>query len=219
MMIRSILIAFTIITQVSVNAQTPADSLAIVTANWEVKEVDKGMRSLQAAFPSLYGGPQYVSIVEVKPSRKAKAGIGISKQMKTLSTLAQEHKATAAINGSYYNMSNGNSVTFLKVDTAVSDSTTDAEFNIRVTGAVVVRKGKLRILPWSRSIERGYKKKTGIVLASGPLILQNSHNTDWSACERISSIRNTRAVLSQQQKTNGCSLSLLMGVRQGTLSA
>ena len=184
MMIRSILIAFTIIAQVSVKAQTPADSLAILTANWEVKEIGKEMRSLQAAFPSLYGGPQYVSIVEVKPSRKAKAGIGISKQMKTLSVLAQEHKATAAINGSYYNMSNGNSVTFLKVDKAVSDSTTEAEFNIRVTGAVAVRKGKLRILPWSRSIERGYKKKKGIVLASGPLLLQNSHYADWSTCDK-----------------------------------
>ena len=141
------------------------------------------MRSLQAAFPSLYGGPQYVSIVEIKPSRKAKAGIGTSRQMKPLSMLAKEHKATAAINGSYYNMRNGNSVTFLKIDRAVADSTTEAEFKIRVTGAVAVRKGRLRILPWSRSIERGYKKKTGTVLASGPLLLQNGHNADWSACD------------------------------------
>lgn len=180
---KSTIIAFALAGLQTVTAQTAADSLTLITANWEVTEIGKGMRSLQAAFPSLYGGPQYVSIVEIKPSRKAKAGIGTTRQMKPLSTLAKEHKATAAINGSYYNMSNGNSVTFLKIDRAVADSTTEAEFKIRVTGAVAVRKGKLRILPWSRSIERGYKKKRGTVLASGPLLLQNSHNADWSACD------------------------------------
>ena len=177
------MIAFAIIAQVSVKAQTPADSLAIVIANWEAKEIGKEMRSLQATLPSLYGGPQYVSIVEIKTSRKVKAGIGTSRQMKPLSTLAKENKATAAINGSYYNMRDGSSVTFLKIDRAVADSTTEAEFKIRVTGAIAVRKGKLQILPWSRSIERGYKKKIGTVLASGPLLLQNSHNADWSACD------------------------------------
>lgn len=182
-LLKSTIIAFALAGLQTVTAQTAADSLTLITANWEVTEIGKGMRSLQAAFPSLYGGPQYVSIVEIKPSRKAKAGIGTTRQMKPLSTLAKEHKATAAINGSYYNMSNGSSVTFLKIDRAVADSTTEAEFKIRVTGAVAVRKGKLRILPWSRSIERGYKKKTGTVLASGPLLLQNSHNANWSACD------------------------------------
>ena len=180
---KSTIVAFALAGLQTATAQTTADSLALSAANWEVTEVGKGMRSLQATFPSLYGGPQYVSIVEVKPSRKAKAGIGTSRQMKPLSTLAEEHKATAAINGTYYDMRNGSSVTFLKIDRAVADSTTEAEFKIRVTGAVAVRKGKLRILPWSRSIERGYKKKTGTVLASGPLLLQNSHNADWSACD------------------------------------
>jgi exopolysaccharide biosynthesis protein len=180
---KSTIIAFALAGLQTATAQTAADSQALTAANWEVTEIGKGMRSLQAAFPSLYGGPQYVSIVEKKPSRKAKAGIGTSRQMKPLSTLAKENKATAAINGSYYNMRNGNSVTFLKIDRAVADSTTEAEFKIRVTGAVDVRKGKLRILPWSKSIERGYKKKTGTVLASGPLLLQNSHNADWSACD------------------------------------
>lgn len=183
-MFRSTIIAFALAGLQTVAAQTAADSLTLVTANWEVTDVGKGMRSLQAAFPLLYGGPQYVSIVEIKPSRKARAGIGTSRQMKPLSVLAKERKATAAINGSYYNMSKGNSVTFLKIDRAVADSTTEAEFKIRVTGAIAVRKGKLRILPWSRSIERGYKKKKGTVLASGPLLLLNSHNADWSKCDQ-----------------------------------
>ena len=164
-------------------AQTTEDSLAIVSAQWQLTETGKGMRGMCAAFPNLYGGPQFISIVEINPKQKYRAGIGTSKQMKPLSKLAQEHRAIAAINGSYYNMSRGNSVTFLKVDDAVTDSTTENEFRIRVTGAVAVRKGKLKVVPWSRSIERGYKKKVGAVLASGPLMLQNGHFADWSMCD------------------------------------
>jgi len=164
-------------------AQTTEDSLAIVSAQWQLTETGKGMHGMCAAFPNLYGGPQFVSIVEINPKQKYRAGIGTSKQMKPLSKLAQEHRAIAAINGSYYNMSRGNSVTFLKVDDAMTDSTTENEFRIRVTGAVAVRKGKLRIVPWSRSIERGYKKKVGAVLASGPLMLKGGRYADWQQCD------------------------------------
>lgn len=166
-----------------VSAQTTADSIAIMNAKWEIKNAGAGIVSRCAAFTQLYNGPQYVSIVEINPQQKRHAGIGISKQMKRISQLARENKAIAAINGSYYNMRHGNSVCFLKVDNAVIDSTEEYEFNLRVTGAVRVRKGKLSIIPWTRALERTYKKHRGTVLASGPLMLQNGHYADWSECD------------------------------------
>ena len=133
-------------------AQTAADSLAIVSARWEMKADDRGVVSRCAAIEQLYGGPQYVSVVEVRP-RRLQSGIGVSKTMKTISELAREHHALVAINGSYYNMTEGNSVCFLKIDDVVADSTEMREFALCVTGAVKVKKGKLRILPWNRDLE------------------------------------------------------------------
>ena len=49
-------------------AQTVNDSLAIVSAQWEVKTIGKGIVSRCAAFQELYHGPQYVSIIEVNPT-------------------------------------------------------------------------------------------------------------------------------------------------------
>lgn len=167
----------------SMKAQTAADSLAIVSATWQVQQAGRGLTGRQAVFSSLYGGPQCVSIVEIVRGRKFRAGIGTSRQMKTLSTLAREHKALAAINGSYYDMGRGNSVTYLKVDENVVDTTTANEFRIRVTGAVVARKGRLKIVPWSHSIEHGYKRKVGTVLASGPLMLEGGRYADWQQCD------------------------------------
>ena len=163
-------------------AQTVNDSLAIVSAQWEVKTIGKGIVSRCAAFQELYHGPQYVSIIEVNTKQRHRAGIAFSREMKTMTRLAQEQKAIAAINGSYFDMQKGNSVTFLKVDRAVVDSTEESEFKNRVSGAVAVRKGKLRVVPWTRQIEHGYKKKTGVVLASGPLMLYHNRYADWSKC-------------------------------------
>ena len=164
-------------------AQTTADSIAIAEARWQETPVARGMKGRVAAFESLYGGPQYVSIVEVKPRRKYRADIGVSSEMKTISQLAREHQAVAAINGSYYNMSKGNSVCFLKKGSVVLDSTIASEFPLRVTGAVKVRRGKLRILSWNKPIELNYHKRRGTVLASGPLMLRDGEEADWSGCD------------------------------------
>ena len=163
-------------------SQSVSDSLAIVSAQWEVKTAGKGVISRCAAFKDLYKGPQYVSIVEINPKQKHRAGISFSPYMKPMTRLAQERKAIAAINGSYFNMRKGNSVCFLKVNEIVVDSTAESEFKNRVTGAVAVRKGKLRLVPWTKQIEFGYRKKTGVVLASGPMMLYQSRYADWSKC-------------------------------------
>ncbi len=165
-------------------AQTSEDSLTIVSAKWQEQVIAKGVKGRCAAFESLYGGPQYVSIVEVKPRRKHRADIGVSRQMRPISELARAHQAVAAINGSYYNMKVGNSVCFLKVDSEVLDTTTQNELDARVTGAVSVRRGKMKIQPWSKEIERNYRKKKGSILASGPLMLSKGDYADWSVCEK-----------------------------------
>ena len=50
-------------------AQTAADSLAIVSADWQTEPLQKGMLYKKAVFSSLYGVPQEVSIFEITPKR------------------------------------------------------------------------------------------------------------------------------------------------------
>lgn len=50
-------------------AQTAADSLAIVSADWQTEPLQKGMLYKKAVFSSLYGVPQEVSIFEISPKR------------------------------------------------------------------------------------------------------------------------------------------------------
>lgn len=168
----------------SLRAQTEADSTTIVSIQWEATSIYDGIVQKCAAIPMLFNGPQYISILEISPSKGVKANIAIADSITQTSIIAQSHNALAAINGSYFNMKQGNSVCYLRTGATVIDTTEVSEFKSRVTGAIYINKGKLYILPWSKQAEQKYNKKKGILLASGPLMLKNNKVCDWSGCEQ-----------------------------------
>lgn len=167
-----------------VKGQTVSDSLAIVSAQWKIESPQKGIIHKYVSIPQLYQVPQSISLIEIDPGAGLKVGVAVSDKMRETSRMASEQGAIAAINGSYFDMKRGNSVCFLKVDRQVVDTTTLGEFARRVTGAVSIRKGKMKIISWNRQIEKQYKGKKGIVLASGPLMLKDGRYCDWSLCEK-----------------------------------
>lgn len=167
-----------------VKGQTVSDSLAIVSAQWKIESPQKGIIHKYVSIPQLYQVPQSIGLIEIDPGAGLKVGVTVSDKMRETSRMASEQGAIAAINGSYFDMKRGNSVCFLKVDRQVVDTTTLGEFARRVTGAVSIRKGKMKIISWNRQIEKQYKGKKGIVLASGPLMLKDGRYCDWSLCEK-----------------------------------
>ena len=167
-----------------VKGQTVSDSLAIVSAQWKIESPQKGIIHKYVSIPQLYQVPQSISLIEIDPGAGLKVGVTVSDKMRETSRMASEQGAIAAINGSYFDMKRGNSVCFLKVDRQVVDTTTLGEFARRVTGAVSIRKGKMKIISWNRQIEKQYKGKKGIVLASGPLMLKDGRYCDWCLCEK-----------------------------------
>ncbi len=164
-------------------AQTAGDSLAVVSASWRETKVCDGVVHRCAVFRDLYRGPQSVNVVEVDPDAGFRVGLAFDSCMEKTSRMAALHAAVAAINGSYYDMRQGNSACFLAIDRQVVDSTAKGEF-MRVTGAVQIRKGKLKLIPWNRQAETRYRGKKGeTVLASGPMMLENGALSDWSLCD------------------------------------
>lgn len=161
--------------------QTTEDSIAIVSAQWEITIAQNGIIHKRAAIPHLYKGNQYINLIEIPAKGKHRYDIAVS-DMKPISWLAKENQAKAAINGSFYNMQEGNSVCFLKVGKEVVDTTLTREFQLRVTGAVHTHKKKLKVMPWSKEIEKKYRKEKGTVLASGPLLLKDGNVCSWEMC-------------------------------------
>lgn len=160
------------------------DSLLIVKADWKVTTTDDGLVHKQAQIKGLFNSVQSINLIEIPRASKRKIGIAGNEGMKRTSQQATEKGAVAAINGTYYNMKEGNSVCFYKIGDTVIDTTTDGEFKSRVNGAIREKRGKIEIIEWNKPIEQGYKKSKGTVLASGPIMLENGKRSDWSACSK-----------------------------------
>ena len=160
------------------------DSLLIVKADWKVTTTADGLTHKQAQIKGLFNSVQSINLIEIPRTSKRKIGIAGNEGMKRTSQQAAEKGAVAAINGTYYNMKEGNSVCFYKIGDTVIDTTTDGEFKSRVNGAIREKRGKIEIIEWSKPIEQSYKKSKGTVLASGPIMLDNGKRSDWSACSK-----------------------------------
>ena len=78
-------------------AQTAADSLAIVSADWQTEPLQKGMLYKKAVFSSLYGVPQEVSIFEISPKRY-RFDVLVHNPKEETSIAARHAGAVAAIN-------------------------------------------------------------------------------------------------------------------------
>ena len=159
------------------SAQTEADSIAIVSAQWETTITSEGIVHKRGIIPNLYKGPQYINLIESPSSKKLHFDIAVS-EMRPTSLISKEHQALASINGSFYNMKEGFSVCYLGKGKEVID-TTETQLFVRCTGAVYVHKKKTRILPWNKEIETKYKQKKGATLASGPLLIQDGKDV-WN---------------------------------------
>ena len=165
----------------SASAIGPQDSLRIVNAKWQEQLGPNRIVHREAHIEGLYEGIQSINLVEIPRSSHLRYGIAGDKGMIPTSQQAASHNAVAAINGTYYNMRQGNSTCFYKIDSQVIDSTSQGEFRGRVSGAVRVHKRKLQILEWTPTIEQNYHHKRGTVLASGPRLLHKGKTCDWSA--------------------------------------
>ncbi len=162
-------------------AQTPEDSITVCNIRWKVQKGGKGIIHKQAQVPHLYGGIQNINIIEINGrNKKIKYGIAAENPNKKLSKIASEHKAEAAINGSYFNMLEGQSVCYLRLNGNVIDTTSLSEFNGRTNGIVLIDKHKIAIETWNKSKEiTGTEFPTA--LASGPLMVKDGNICDFSA--------------------------------------
>lgn len=124
--------------------------------NIKMTIVAEGLVYYHHHYPSLFGGPQDISILEINP-KKYRFNVLNHKSLKRTSEAALEAGAVAAINGTFYNMKQGGSVCYLQIDGVVSDTTKGKDMRVRANGAVIIKKGKLSIEPWNQDKEKAYR--------------------------------------------------------------
>lgn len=116
----------------------------------------------------LFGSPQSVSFVRFRPGAYTLNVVSAEgPAADSTSTLCLQHEAVAGINGSYFDMQQLTSVTYLKDDGFVVNASTSQEELFRTNGAVLLGNGIIRIDAAGTSPWDGWRE----VMASGPILL------------------------------------------------
>lgn len=159
-------------------AQTASDSIRITRVHWQTEYIQPGIVWKKAHIDLLFDSQQSINLLEVDlsvPDRKL-AFAGVSNGLKLTSDFAISADAQAAINATFFDMKNGGSVTFLKIDGEVVNETSlllaNGTNHERANGALILNDKSL-------SITRGDPQSVGWdkaliadnVMVCGPVLL------------------------------------------------
>ncbi|MCX2573805.1 phosphodiester glycosidase family protein [Pedobacter sandarakinus] len=159
------------------------DSLTVVKARWKKTKISNQVALFQHHFDqkNLFGANENISFVEVKNTgRKAIFAFDAEPQkLITTSDFGKRNTAIVAINGNFFDVKDGGSVDFVRVDGQVINTNRLAEDGSRARhqqAAVVIDGGKLAIKKWNGSATWESDLPEKHVLLNGPLLTFENTN-------------------------------------------
>lgn len=170
------------------------DSLTFVKTNWGKTKVAKQVVLYRHHFDqkNLFAANENISFLEVKNTgRKAVFALGAEeKELITTSNFGNRDSAIAAINGNFFDVKNGGSVDFVKVNGKIINTNRLEKNGKRARhqeAAVVIENGKISIKKWDGSPDWETKLTEENVLLNGPLLTLNKVNEtlDTGAFNRL----------------------------------
>src|SRR5690606_4511679 len=156
------------------------DSLRIVGAQWRATTVAPGAVWKQVHFDSLFNSQQEINLLEIdlNPPDRNIAFAASADSVELTSVFAKQADALGAINASFFNVQEGGSTTFVRID---GNETNDTEMLLpdgtnheRANGAIVIDGRDVSIIRGDRTTAGwDYQIKAPNVLVCGPTLLQN----------------------------------------------
>lgn len=158
-----------------------SDSLTIVNAKWKKNKVAKKVFLFTHHFntKNLFLANENISYLEIKNNgRKAVFAIGAeNKKLITTGDFGKRDTAIAAINGNFFDVKNGGSVDYVKVNNIVINENQPLANSQRAKhqkAGVFINDGILSIKKWNGSADWETTSTEKDILLNGPLLTLNS---------------------------------------------
>lgn len=183
------------------NARAQTDSITFVKAKWETKKIAPGLKWKHYWFnnKTLFNSNQNINILEISSPKKAPLVLGYeAKLLKPTSDFATTAGATAAINGSFFDVKNGGSMDLIRVNGEIicGNRAYPGETRARhQQAALLFNKGALSIAKWDGTTD-WESRLTGDMIETGPLLVYQKQKEllDTSAFVRLRNPRTAIAV-------------------------
>lgn len=166
----------------ALNSFAQSDSLAVTGTRWDTKKLARGIRLKHYWYEgSLFGANQNINILEVKLKGKNKIDVAAEpRQLKLTSAFGAEHDALAALNGTFFDMKNGGSVDYIRLDDSVLNGTRipkNKQRALHQKAALVVRGKKVQIVSWDGTENWEQSLAGEDIMVTGPLLLKDHQRT------------------------------------------
>lgn len=170
------------------------DSLMFVKTHWVKSRVAGQVKLFKHHFneKNLFAANEHISFLDVKNTgRKAIFAIDAEeKELITTSEFGRRANALAAVNGNFFDVKNGGSVDFVRVDGKIINSNRLEKSGNRAfhqRAAVVIENGKIALKKWDGSTDWEKNLIEKNVLLNGPLMVFNgtSEALDTIAFNRL----------------------------------
>ncbi len=181
-------ISLTLLTclSLSVYAQNP-DSVAFSKLTWERKKIAKktSLATFHVKDSAIFNSNQFIAYVEIKKHKKAPS-IFIGYEHKKLvksSEFGKRYKALALVNGTFFDMKNGGSVDFIKVNDTVIHQTLigNNKRALHQKSALLINDKGLSIAKWDGAPNWEQNLAATSVMVSGPLLLLDRQEQEQEA--------------------------------------
>jgi exopolysaccharide biosynthesis protein len=152
------------------------DSITFVNTNWTTTKYPKHIVSKTYHFDqqNFFGRNQYISIVEIGKKSKLKFALAYQpKELIKLDSIAQINKAIAGINGTFFDIKNGGSVDYLRVNNQLINPSRINKSGFRAEhqkGAIVTKDKKIKIQQWNGDEHWEDNLLAKDVMISGPVL-------------------------------------------------
>lgn len=95
----------------------PTDSVAVADAQWQVDTLDGFyLKRYHFGEGSLFGAAQHLFLLEIPAGSERRLAFACDSSLTTVSAFGRQANAYAAVNGSFFDMTKGNPICYLRVD-------------------------------------------------------------------------------------------------------
>ena len=152
-------------------SQTPKDSIDIVSIKWVTKNIKRGV-VWKSAQTELYGSPQSVNILEIKPKKKNRLGITYCVDTLIVTTsLCEQVDAVAGVNASFFDMKNGGSVDYMRVNGRVIHQGREVVNNSN--SAIIIKGKEVSIVRLENGNTTAKSLSGSDILVAGPMLVSS----------------------------------------------
>lgn len=155
-----------------------SDSVTVMNTKWETRRVAPGIKLKHYWFNhTLFGANENINILEIRLNRKNRIDVEADpKALKPASEFGAEYSAIAAINGTFFDMKNGGSMDYIRLDgTALNENrlTKNNNRSLHQKAAILMKGNKVQIVPWDGSPDWENQLNAEDIMVTGPLLIKD----------------------------------------------